>query len=56
VGFGPAHGSQSNVQTLEEIFSSVLLCQVPVCCYVLTFQTHESGRVGYGSNYEICER
>lgn len=44
MAYKPTHGSQSNVQTIEEFFF-----QCTIMCS--TFWVHESGGVSWGSNY-----
>ncbi len=49
MNYGPAHESHSNVYTLEEdFFQCIVMCP--------TLGIHESGKIGHGPNYGICER
>jgi hypothetical protein len=49
MGYGLAHGSKSFVHVLEEVIEQWLIVY-------LSQSFHESGRIGGGSNYGICER
>ncbi len=49
MNYGPAHGSQSNVYSLEEdFFQCIVMCP--------TLRIHKSGKIGHGSNYGIRGR